>query len=81
MVSGAAAKVEIYACMRGSRVAGLSEMYRMSVSMAEGRAARDEEPLRWWRGIDFNSDEKSDFRVPSGSFKPIMLLSQVCVHT
>lgn len=46
MVAGAAAKVEIYASVRGSRVVGLSEMYRMSVRMAVGRSAREEDRFR-----------------------------------
>lgn len=72
MVSGAAAKVDIYASMRGSRVVGLSEMYRTSVRMAAGRPAREEERFRWCKGIDFRSVERSDFSVLSGSFKPVM---------
>lgn len=72
MVAGAATKVEIYASIRGSRVVGLNEMYRMSVRMAVGRPAREEDRFRWCRGTDFSSVERSDFSVLSGSFKPIM---------
>jgi len=72
VASGADARVDMYASIRGSRVDDLRERYRMSVRTAVGRAAGEVERLRRWRGIDFNKVEKSDFKVLSESFKPRM---------
>ena len=45
MESGGDGNVDIYASMRGSRVDGLSEIYRMSVRTTVDKSAREEERL------------------------------------
>ena len=57
--------------MIGSRTEALNEMYRMSVSIAGGRAASLVDRFMTCSGRDFRSAIRSDFKEVSESFRPV----------
>ena len=56
--------------MIGSRITAFKEMYRKSVSIADGRVSNVDDLLSACKGRNFKRALISDFNVLSGSLRP-----------